>query len=81
MIVQETYEINGRQFVRTWSDANRYVVGGVPEGPYTEANDPAELGRTYAEGEPIPEDARAVDPDDASAADYEAALARLGVEV
>lgn len=54
MIVQETYELNGRQFVRTFSDEGRYVVGGVPEGEYVEANDPAELGRVYTEGNLIP---------------------------
>lgn len=48
MIVQETYELNGRQFVRTYSDANRYVVRDGIE--YGEANDPAEFGRTYTEG-------------------------------
>ena len=52
-IVQETYELNGRQFVRTYSDANRYVIGGVPENAYTEANDPAELHRVYTEGDLI----------------------------
>ena len=50
-IVQETYTLNGRQFVRTYSDAGRYVVGGEPYGEYSEANDPAEFGRTYTEGE------------------------------
>ena len=50
----ETYMIGERQFTRTWSDANRYVVGGFPEGEYIEANDPTDLGRTYAEGNPIP---------------------------
>lgn len=50
----ETYELGGRQFTRTWSDANRYIVGGHPEGEYTEANDPTDLGRTYAEGREIP---------------------------
>ena len=54
MIVQETYEINGRQFVRTFSDEGRYVVGGVPEGEYVEANDPAEANRVYTEGGLIP---------------------------
>lgn len=54
MIVQELYEINGRAFVRTCSDENRYVVGGSPEGAYAEANDPAEAQRAYAEGETIP---------------------------
>ena len=57
-IVTETYEINGRRFVRTWSDAGRYVVGGVPEGAYAEANDPADANRTYTEGELMPEDER-----------------------
>ena len=53
MIVTEPYELNGRQFVRTYSDANRYVVrDGVA---YSEANDPAEFGRTYTEGDLIPE--------------------------
>lgn len=52
MIVQKTYTLNGRVFVRTYSDAGRYVVrDGVS---YTEANDPAELGCTYAEGAPLP---------------------------
>lgn len=55
-IVTETFEINGRQFVRTYSDAGRYVVGGMPSGEYSEAIDPAELGRTYTEGEPMPID-------------------------
>ncbi len=73
MIVQETYELGGRQFVRTYSDANRYVVGGDPHGAYAEANDPAELGRTYTEG--------GLMDGDATAADYEEALSRLGVEV
>lgn len=54
MIVQETYTLNGRVFVRTYSNAGRYVVrDGVS---YSEANDPAELGRTYAEGELMPDE-------------------------
>ena len=48
MIVTETYELNGRQFVRTYSDANRYVVRDGVE--YGEANDPAEFNRQYTEG-------------------------------
>ena len=73
-IVTETYEINGRQFVRTRSDAGRYVAGGDPAGQYAEANDPAEAGRVYTEGEVMTDG-------EAGAADYEAALGRLGVEV
>ena len=48
MIVQETYMIGDHQFIRTYSDANRYVVRDGIE--YGEANDPAEFGRTYTEG-------------------------------
>ena len=60
MIVQEHFDVNGRDFIRTSSDAGRYVVGGEPPGEYTEACDPAELGRTYIEGDPMqPEDAAA----------------------
>lgn len=56
MIRTETVVIGGKTFVRTYSDAGRYVVGGVPEGEYTEAVDPAELGRTYTEGDIIPDE-------------------------
>lgn len=56
MIRTEQIEINGRMFTRTWSDAGRQVVrDGIA---YDEAYDPAELGRTYSEGDPI-EDAEA----------------------
>lgn len=52
-IVQEIMEINGTAFVRTVSDANRYVVrDGVS---YSEAYDPASFGRVYTEGEPMGE--------------------------
>lgn len=45
----ETYILNNREFTRTWSDANRYVVrDGIS---YSEANDPSEFGRTYTEGD------------------------------
>ena len=56
MIKTETITIGGKQFVRTYSDAHRYVVGGVPEGEYAEAIDPAELGRTYIEGDIMPDE-------------------------
>ncbi|MBQ1716810.1 MAG: hypothetical protein II517_04190 [Ruminococcus sp.] len=55
-IQTERLTINGREFVRTYSDEGRYVVGGVPHGEYTEASDPAEFVRTYAEGNLIPLD-------------------------
>ncbi len=54
MIVQEHFDVNGKDFIRTTSDAGRYVVrDGVS---YEEACDPAEFGRTYTEGEPMPPD-------------------------
>lgn len=47
----EFYTIDEKEFVRTYSDANRYVVrDGVS---YSEACDPVECGRTYTEGELI----------------------------
>lgn len=52
MIVQETYMLGDRQFIRTYSDANRYVVRDGIE--YGEANDPAEFGRVYTEGDLMP---------------------------
>lgn len=53
MIKTKTYTLNGREFVHTYSDAGRYVVrDGIA---YAEANDPADLGRVYTEGELIPD--------------------------
>lgn len=53
-IVTETYKIGERDFVRTYSDRGMLIHGGMPEGDYSEANDPAELNRTYTEtGIPI----------------------------
>lgn len=49
MIIVERLMIDGREFTRTYSDDNRYVVrDGIS---YDEAVDPAEYGRTYTEGE------------------------------
>lgn len=52
MIIQEHFDIDGRDFIRTYSDANRYVVRDGVE--YSEACDPTDLGRTYTEGDLIP---------------------------
>ena len=57
MIKTEHFDVNGRDFIRTYSDAHRYVVrGGVS---YSEACDPAELGRTYTEGEVMEDETEA----------------------
>lgn len=54
MIVQEHFDVNGRDFIRTTSDSGRFVVRDGVE--YSEACDPAELGRTYTEGDVMPVD-------------------------
>ena len=53
MIRTENFTINEKLFIRTYSDAGRYVVrDGIS---YEEACDPAEFGRTYTEGDVIPD--------------------------
>ena len=70
MVVYESYS---DALTRAYSDANMYIErDGVH---YEDAIDPTELGRTYTETD-IPID----DSDEATPKDYEAALARLGVE-
>ena len=49
MIRTEQFEVSGKSFIRTYSDAGYKIHGGMPEADYTEAVDPAELGRTYTE--------------------------------
>lgn len=52
MIQTEELVIGSTLFIRTWSNAGRYVVR---EGiSYTEAYDPAEFNRIYTEGDLIP---------------------------
>lgn len=63
MIKTETLTIGGKQFVRTYSDKGMMIHGGSPEADYSEALDPAELGRTYTETD-IP-----VEGDEATAED------------
>ena len=53
-IVTETFYIGQREFARTYSDSGRYVVRDGVE--YSEACDPAEFGRTYTEGDLMPQD-------------------------
>ena len=79
MIVQEHFDVNGRDFIRTVSDYNRYVVRDGVE--YSEACDPAEFGRTYTEGDLIPREEWGDDPNAATAEDYENALLELGVRL
>lgn len=53
-IVSEHFELDGRDFIRLYSDEGRYLVGGEPEGEYSEVCEPADLGRAYTEGELMP---------------------------
>lgn len=54
MIIQEHFDVNGQDFIRTYSNSGRYVVRDGAS--YSEACDPAEFGRTYTEGELIPDE-------------------------
>lgn len=58
---------------KTYSDAGYKVHGGYPEGDYDSAIDPTAAGRSYTETS-IP-----VTDSEATAEDYLAALAELGV--
>ena len=51
MIQTEQLTINNTSFIRTYSDANRYVVRD--NIAYEEAVDPAEFNRIYTEGDII----------------------------
>ena len=51
MIKTENLTINGEAFIRTYSDSGHYVVRDGVE--YSEAIDPAELGRQYTEGDSV----------------------------
>lgn len=48
-IITEQFKVGERDFIRTYSDRNMMIHGGVPEGDYPEACDPADLNRTYTE--------------------------------
>lgn len=78
MIITEQLTIGGRAFTHTFSDANRYVVSDETGVEYTDAYDPAETGRTYHEGDPIPDEP---DEDEATVEDYQEALTELGVDL
>lgn len=73
MIVTESLTINGRAFVKTYSDSGYMVErDGVR---YSEAIDPAEFGRTYMETDEL------AYADEATAEDYRSALGEMWVQV
>ena len=55
MLKAETIIINGKEYVRTWSDIGKMIErDGIR---YESAVDPAYLGRTYTEtDEPVPDE-------------------------
>lgn len=62
MIRTEQFQINGVDFVRTFSDAGMKIHGGSPVDDYDVAEDPAEFNRTYTETDiPIDSDSTAED--------------------
>ena len=53
MVIYETVMLNGAQYEHVYSDANRQVCR---DGQcWDEVYNPLNTGRTYTEGEPIPE--------------------------
>ena len=75
MIHIETIEINGTQYIKTYSDTYTIVRDGVE---YGEAVDPLNSGRTYIETE-NPLDTANEDPEEATKEDYKSALSEFGV--
>ena len=79
MIITEYYKTrdDGVVLNRTYSDKGMMIErDGVR---YSEAIDPAELGRTYTEtDEPVDSE---TDPNKATEADYQSALREMGVKV
>lgn len=67
MIRTETVIINGKEYVRTYSDAGYMIERGGAK--YEEAIDPTGLGRTYTEtDEPIPTEEYATETEEKAAA-------------
>lgn len=59
-IVQEHFLVGETDFIRSYSDKGMMIHGGSPEADYSEACDPASLGRTYTETDiPIVDDVTA----------------------
>lgn len=69
MIITEKVTIRGREFIRTTSDENRFVVRDGAS--YSEAIDPIGTGRVYTEGEIMPEDTTDMTETEAKAKAYD----------
>lgn len=53
MIKSESLTINGRTFIRTYSDSGYMIKQDGTGAVYSEAVDPADSGRTYTETDEI----------------------------
>lgn len=69
MIITEPVTIRNRDFIRTYSDSNRYVVRD--DVSYSEAIDPVGSGRVYTEGEKMPEEVTDMTETEAKAKAYD----------
>lgn len=49
MIIIETITINGKEFIKNYSDSGYYIQKVGTEEIYSEAVDPIDSGRTYVE--------------------------------
>lgn len=49
MIKTENITINGKEYIRTYSDSNMQIRQDDTGAMYDEAVDPVEMGRTYTE--------------------------------
>ena len=68
MVIYESFKACEAEMVRAYSDKGVKIHGGMPEGDYDVAEDPAELGRTYTETD-IPIDDETTEADKAEAFD------------
>ncbi len=58
------YEDIGDNLIKAYSDAGFLIHGGMPEGDYSEAIDPADMHRTYIETDiPIEEEEEEPEPE------------------
>lgn len=78
MIVIENLTINGKEFIKTYSDSGYFIKrDGVQ---YSEAIDPAEFNREYTETDTLISFETSVNSNEATTEDLYNALAKLGVE-
>lgn len=53
MITTEIVTIANKQFIHSYSDAGKYIYGGMPASEYRDALDPVDCPRDYTETDHI----------------------------